>query len=213
MQAISIRDRLSPHTMELSASVPRDALREYVQHQQDRLYAISEQRPLPEAPQGDRRVWELYSNISTGMRAFGGSNEERPGARSNLFSITFQNASLAGEIADDILSEMERGINNTLTYSRAKLGQIAAANPYICARYFDRVVSTFVDVVLNWDMENNCSRREPGLFGCTKASYAATESQNSTESLHTHMLIWIDGMPSTVDEYYRMCSLDGSVLQ
>ncbi|KAF1790917.1 hypothetical protein GQ600_27126 [Phytophthora cactorum] len=59
-------------------------------------------------------------------------------------------------------------------------------------------------LLLQKDMENNCSRREPGLFGCTKASYAATESQNSTGSLHTHMLIWIDGMPSTVDEYYRI---------
>ncbi|KAG6951416.1 hypothetical protein JG688_00013743 [Phytophthora aleatoria] len=66
----------------------------------------------------------------------------------------------------------------------------------------------WVKVVLNWDMDNNCSRRGPGLFGCTKAFYAATESQNSTGYLHTHMLIWIDGMPSTVDEYYQMCSLD-----
>ncbi|KAE9090113.1 hypothetical protein PF005_g19196 [Phytophthora fragariae] len=103
---------------------------------------------------------------------------------------------------------MESGISEALVYSRAQLGHIAASNPYICARYFDRIVNTFIDVVLNWDTDNNCARREPGLFGCTKAFYAATESQNSTGSLHTHMLIWVDGMPSTVDDYYRMCSLD-----
>ncbi|KAG6947642.1 hypothetical protein JG687_00015974 [Phytophthora cactorum] len=142
------------------------------------------------------------------MRAFWGSNEERSGARTNLFSITYRIANLAGEIADDVLLEVEAGIYNALAYSRAKLGQIVSSNPYICARYFDRIMAVFIEVVPNWDMDNNCSRRGPGLFGCTKAFYAATESQNSTGYLHTHMLIWIEGMPSTVDEYYQMCSLD-----
>ncbi|GMF26426.1 unnamed protein product [Phytophthora fragariaefolia] len=175
----------------------------------------------------DDEVCDQTPDGLVSMRAFWGSNEERSGARADLFSMqlelgqptifftlspdsssSYRIANLAGEIPDSVLSQMESGISEALVYSRAKLGRIAASNPYICARYFDRIVNICIDMVLNWDTDNNCARKEPGLFGSTKAFYAATESQNSTGSLHTHMLIWVDGMPSTVDDYYRMCSLD-----
>lgn len=67
----------------------------------------------------------------------------------------------------------------------------------------------FIDVILNWDVRTNSARKMPGLFGHTRAFFAATESQGSTGSLHTHMLVWIQNMPSSVDEYYSMCKAMG----
>ncbi|POM60086.1 hypothetical protein PHPALM_31098 [Phytophthora palmivora] len=75
-------------------------------------------------------------------------------------------------------------------------------------RYFDHLVHVIFDTVLNWDLDHNCARKELGLIGKTKAFFSATESQSSTGSLHAHMLIWIQNMPSTVGEYYIMCSVD-----
>lgn len=90
LQAISIKARISPGSMESTAGVSREALQNYVQYQQSRLHAIAHQRPLPDIPVIDGRVRELYANISTGMRAFWGSNEERLSARANLFSMQLE---------------------------------------------------------------------------------------------------------------------------
>ncbi|ETN12062.1 hypothetical protein PPTG_09710 [Phytophthora nicotianae INRA-310] len=225
LQAIAIRARMRPGTMERSSSVSREQLQSYVQYQQDRLEAITQHLPPPPAPEIENRVFELYDNISTGLRSYWGSNEERTQARADLFSMqlkfgqptifftispdsssTFRIANLAGVIDDDVLSHMEASVSECMAFTRAKLGQIAAVNPYICARYFDYLMNMFVNVVLNWNMDKGCPRDEPGLFGHTVSFFAATESQNSTGSLHAHMLIWIKNMPSTVDEYYAMCA-------
>ncbi|ETL99505.1 hypothetical protein L917_03663 [Phytophthora nicotianae] len=142
MQAISIRARMLPGSMERSASVSREELKRYVQYQHDRMKAISEQLPPPPPPEVDRSIRELYSSISTGMRSYWGSNEERTAARADLLSMqlkldnasTFRIANLAGFIPDDVLEEMETGVRECLDYTKAKLGQIATSNPYLCAR-------------------------------------------------------------------------------
>ncbi|ETM98219.1 hypothetical protein PPTG_19726 [Phytophthora nicotianae INRA-310] len=74
---------------------------------------------------------------------------------------------------------MNSGLQQCLTYTKAKLGEIATANPYICARYFDCLMNVFIEVVLNWNMEAGCTRAEGGLFGY---------------------------MSATVDNYYAMCA-------
>ncbi|KAJ8524627.1 hypothetical protein ON010_g16490 [Phytophthora cinnamomi] len=130
LQAISIKARISPSSMDQVASISREGLEVYVQYQQERLRAVTNQLQPPEAPEIDDRVRKLY---------------------------------------------------------------------------FDYVMKTFIEVVLNWDIERGCSYDGPGLSGRTRGYYAATESQNSTGSLHSHMLIWIEGMPSAVEEYYSMC--------
>ncbi|ETP21837.1 hypothetical protein F441_04729 [Phytophthora nicotianae CJ01A1] len=104
---------------------------------------------------------------------------------------------------------MNSGLQQCLTYTKAKLGEIAT-DPYICARYFDYLMNVFIEVVLNWNMEAGCTRAEGGLFDCTTAFFAAAEAQNSTGSLHTHMLICIKDMPATVDDYYAMCAFHDS---
>ncbi|OWZ10292.1 hypothetical protein PHMEG_00016877, partial [Phytophthora megakarya] len=121
-------------------------------------------------------------------------------------SSSYRIANLAGMIPNDVFLSMENDFKECMIYSRAQLGQIATSNPYISARYFDHLMRIFIEVVLSWDLDKNCARPDPGLFGYTKGFFSATESQNSTGSLHAHMLIWIQKMPSTVEEYYRMCS-------
>ncbi|KUF84340.1 hypothetical protein AM587_10008541 [Phytophthora nicotianae] len=66
-------------------------------------------------------------------------------------------------------------------------------------------MNVFIGVVLNWDQASNVSKPGFGLFGRTVGFFASTESQNSTGDLHNHMLIWIDGMPRTIGEYYDAC--------
>lgn len=76
-------------------------------------------------------------------------------------------------------------------------------------RYYDEMVSLFIDVVLNFDTETQRSRSGCGVFGVTKAFFVSTESQNSTGDLHGHMLIWIEGMPTTTTEYYTLLQQEG----
>lgn len=76
-------------------------------------------------------------------------------------------------------------------------------------RYFNHLMHVFIDEVLNWDQVKGCSKPGVGLFGRTTGFFAATESQNSTGDLHSHMLIWIDGMPRTVAKYYEACKSSG----
>lgn len=152
-QTIYIRARMAPDAMMRAARISRDSLEQYVEYKQQRIAAISESKPLPSEPNLDPHINELYSNISAGMRAYWGSNEERASARTDLFSMqvelgqptifftlspdcssTYRIASLAGEIPNDFLSAMGADINECLTFSRARLGHIAAENPYACAR-------------------------------------------------------------------------------
>lgn len=71
-------------------------------------------------------------------------------------------------------------------------------------RYYDVIVSLFIEVLLNYDRVSARSKEGAGIFGVTKAFYLSTESQNSTGDLHGHMLIWIDGMTTTTAEYYEL---------
>ncbi|KAG1712387.1 hypothetical protein DVH05_000135 [Phytophthora capsici] len=68
---------------------------------------------------------------------------------------------------------MHNGFQQCLTYTKAKLGEIATANPYICARYFDYLMNVFIEVVLNWNMEAGGTRAEGGLFGSAVDDYYA----------------------------------------
>ena len=79
---------------------------------------------------------------------------------------------------------------------------------YVWCRYFDRLMEIVIDVVLNWDRVAKKSRKRGGIFGYTKAFYAAVESQNSTGDLHAHMSVWVHGLPRSVSEYRRSCRED-----
>lgn len=71
-------------------------------------------------------------------------------------------------------------------------------------RYFDKLMHILTRDVFDWDIANGRSGTSGGVFGRTKAFFAATKSQNSTDSPHAHILVWIEGLPTTVTEYYAL---------
>jgi hypothetical protein len=88
---------------------------------------------------------------------------------------------------------------------------IASHNPYEAARYFDFIMNLVISEILAWDKKSQCCKPKPGLFGFTKAFCAATESQNSG-NLHSHIIIWIHGLPETSMEFDKMKSKEPELL-
>ncbi|PPQ76166.1 hypothetical protein CVT26_009225 [Gymnopilus dilepis] len=80
------------------------------------------------------------------------------------------------------LDDMTRG--EDMTSWRRKL--FAAYHPAACARFFDFMVQTFINVILRY------GRNEAGLFGRCTGYYGVVEAQGRG-SLHCHMLIWLAG--------------------
>lgn len=66
---------------------------------------------------------------------------------------------------------------------------LVACRPGACAKFFHRMISGFVDVILRH------GRQGRGLFGKCSAYYGTVEAQ-ARGTLHCHMLIWIEGHPS-----------------
>ncbi len=70
--------------------------------------------------------------------------------------------------------------------SRWKRSILAARNPAACARFFDKMITSFITVILRHGREGK------GLFGKCKAYYGTVEAQGRG-TLHCHMLIWLEG--------------------
>ncbi|KAJ3014361.1 hypothetical protein NUW54_g1326 [Trametes sanguinea] len=66
---------------------------------------------------------------------------------------------------------------------------LAAHHPEACARFFDKMICGFVNVILHHGRPGN------GLFGKCGAYYGTVEAQGRG-TLHCHMLISLDGHPS-----------------
>lgn len=73
-----------------------------------------------------------------------------------------------------------------------------AKHPGLAAQFFDKIIRTFVDVVLRYGKGN-------GLFGKCSAYYGMVEAQGKG-TLHCHMLIWLEGNPSPQELRDRMMS-------
>ncbi|KAF1793289.1 hypothetical protein GQ600_2610 [Phytophthora cactorum] len=164
MQAIYLRARLSPSSVATSAAVRREELLEHLKQREDRLRNIASNRTVGAAPRSGESIRNLYSFITTGMRAHYGSNEERSRARSDLLSMqlaygqpsiffyrfsssssAYRVAAFAGSMEASRLDPMRQVADESLYLSKAKLGAVAASNPMACARYYDAVISIFVD--------------------------------------------------------------------
>ncbi|KAF5325769.1 hypothetical protein D9611_000667 [Ephemerocybe angulata] len=72
------------------------------------------------------------------------------------------------------------------TYQRALT---AAKNPAACAKFFDIIVKSYVDIILRF------GRVKPGLYGHCDAYYGVVEAQGRG-TLHCHMLLWLRGHPA-----------------
>ena len=71
------------------------------------------------------------------------------------------------------------------SYDRAVF---VASHPGVAARAFDAQVRAFLEIVVGFKTGN-------GLFGKCEAYYAMVEAQGRG-TLHTHMLLWIEGNPN-----------------
>ena len=70
--------------------------------------------------------------------------------------------------------------------SRWQRSVLAARNPSACAKFFDKMITSFIRVVLRH------GRSGRGLFGKCNAYYGTVETQGRG-TLHCHMLVWLDG--------------------
>ncbi|KAK7022630.1 hypothetical protein R3P38DRAFT_2416132, partial [Favolaschia claudopus] len=66
-----------------------------------------------------------------------------------------------------------------------------ARHPGAAARYFDCVITNFIEIILKY---SPCPT-DPGVFGLCNGYYAMVEAQGRG-TLHCHMLVWIIGNPS-----------------
>lgn len=87
---------------------------------------------------------------------------------------------------DDIRLE-DAAVGEELNSWERKL--LVARNPGACAKFFDIIITHFINVVLRY------GKRDNGLFGKCIAYYGTVEAQ-ARGTLHCHFLIWIEGHPS-----------------
>ncbi|KAJ7130144.1 hypothetical protein C8R44DRAFT_614209, partial [Mycena epipterygia] len=74
-----------------------------------------------------------------------------------------------------------------------------ARHPGPAAQYFDRVIKSFIQIILKCKASGDNS----GLFGDCTAYYGMVEAQGRG-TLHCHMLVWLAGNPSPQDLRDRM---------
>lgn len=86
------------------------------------------------------------------------------------------------------------------SYQRASF---VASHPAAAAKAFDVQVQAFLDIIVRF-------QRGPGLFGECVGYYATVEAQGRG-TLHTHMLLWIEGNPNP--ERLRRMMHDDSTFQ
>jgi hypothetical protein len=63
---------------------------------------------------------------------------------------------------------------------------IVKRNPYTQAKFFDKIMTSFIRYILCFDNENNSE----GILGVVKAYYAVVEAADRG-SLHSHLLAWV----------------------
>lgn len=153
MRAVYLRAKLAPHVLSSAASVDRSELLSHVEYQEKRLSTMSRRERLPDPPQQSQAVRDLFSGISTGLRAHWGTNEERADARTKVMSMqldlgqpsifftlspsssgTYYVGNLAGDISSDLLDRARTSIDECLEFTQARLGMIATKKPTTCAR-------------------------------------------------------------------------------
>ncbi|KAJ8473524.1 hypothetical protein ONZ51_g7821 [Trametes cubensis] len=147
----------------------------------------------------DVKIMKLLSRVNTVARDLPGSNGYKVMLRNQIHALMNFNGTptffitlnpsdrdhpivrlYAGDDVD-VVSEM-RGEE----LSRWQRTKIASRHPSACARFFDRMISQFIRIILR----HKGSKR--GLFGRCKAYYGTVEAQGRG-TLHCHMLIWLEG--------------------
>ncbi|ETM46468.1 hypothetical protein L914_08643 [Phytophthora nicotianae] len=130
MQAVYLRAKMAPSAVAMTTSIRREELVEHLRSRENHLQNLSKNTFGAPAPHAEQNIRNLFSLISTGMRAHFGSNEERSRARSNLLAMqlaygqpsifftispssssSYRVAALGGAVEDELLD----AVNQELT--------------------------------------------------------------------------------------------------
>ncbi|ETN00756.1 hypothetical protein PPTG_17725 [Phytophthora nicotianae INRA-310] len=130
MQAVYLRAKMAPSAVAMTTSIRREELVEHLRRRENHLQNLSKNTFGAPAPHAEQNIRNLFSLISTGMRAHFGSNEERSRARSNLLAMqlaygqpsifftispssssSYRVAALGGAVEDELLD----AVNQELT--------------------------------------------------------------------------------------------------
>lgn len=88
------------------------------------------------------------------------------------------------------MSHLEKGVLLE-QFDKQQRALLVAQNPAAAARFFDVMISAFLNSIL-------CPADGPGLFGRCQGYYGTVEAQGKG-TLHLHMLIWLEGHPNPQD--------------
>lgn len=157
----------------------------------------TEQPDSKPSNQTERKILQMLNKLKAISRDLPGSNAGRLRMRNEIRAllkthgcpalfITFTPADiyhrlpylLSGQDADSFYSLDE-----------VHLAKVIADNPSAAADFFDITIRGFLDTILRYGDER------PGLFGVCTAYYATVEAQGRG-TLHTHMVVWLEGSPN-----------------
>lgn len=82
--------------------------------------------------------------------------------------------------------------------------EISGKDPHACDLFFTNMLDLFFETILGFDRKTKHPYRQGGSFGTVKAFFGGIESQTK-QTLHIHSIIFLAGLPRTVDEFEKLC--------
>jgi len=159
-----------------------------------------------------RRIFQLLASLAMVAKHIPGSDGYKIARRNEIRGLTLKEGTatlfltinpadvdhpLVPLYVDGNLDYGFVGRSVELSEWRRKL--LAAKNPAACALFFDKMITSFIRIILCY------GREEPGIYGRCKAYYGMVEAQGKG-TLHCHMLIWLEGHSSPQDTKIAMLS-------
>lgn len=205
-----LKMNVSAHALD-AGRISQETVNILIKYYNDMIDAKTHGMRSPQPPRELQAIKDVRNGLRAPESAFYGSNLSRMRARHDLFGLlkrfgpmqlfftvspdsagTYNIAIKAGAVAKDSIDH----INRVLLPNRAERKAIAAKHPYQCARYFQRVMDTVIDVLLGWDQKTCRPKREGGVFGVVRGFGAAAETQVAGD-LHAHFAVWLYGFPQS----------------
>ncbi|PPQ86017.1 hypothetical protein CVT26_012561, partial [Gymnopilus dilepis] len=176
------------------------------------LSAAVEKNPMfrPEDPE-HKRIVALLRKVTMTMHNLPGSNGYKMSMRRNVRAIINGKGAPTLFITlnpSDVHNPLVRILGSSFEEIDVMLAGediqswrrkvYAAKNPAACAKFFDLMITAFIDVILKY------GRDEPGIYGYCEAYYGVVEAQGKG-TLHLHMLVWLRGhlSPQLLQERLR----------
>lgn len=161
-------------------------------------------------------VSQMLNQVDCSAAQVWGSNAERRVHRRNAFATsdmfgqpalfvtltprtdnTLAIAFYAGGVTVDSL--FDANYHNHMV-SGTECHQLSLQDDIASARLFDRLIKSFLTVVLGFNPGKRLPTSDGGLFGHVKAYYGMVETQGRG-TLHLHLILWLYGSPRTTTEF------------